>query len=154
MLDRERLDPVPVARDRVTRLELDRLERVGEPPEDPPEGRDQVAKPGRAVDRQRKLAPTERVRLQHPRKAEVVIGVEVGQEHLAQLDEPHVAAEELALSALGAVEEQALAPATDERRSRRALGRRRGAGRPEEDDVEIHGGGLYVPPQKTPQLRR
>ena len=72
--------------------------------------------------------------------------MEMGQEHLAQLHEADVAAEELALRPFGAVEEQALAAATDERRGRCALGRRRGAGRPEEDDVEIHGAGLYVGP--------
>ena len=57
-----------------------------------------------------------------------------------ELEEAHVAAQELALRPLGAVEEQSVAPATDERRGRCALGRRGGTGRPEEDDVEIHGG--------------
>ena len=65
--------------------------------------------------------------------------MEVREEDLAQLDEADVRAQELPLRALGAVEQQPLAAAPDERRGRRALGGRHRAGRPEEDDVEVHG---------------
>ena len=67
--------------------------------------------PGRAVDRDRHLAAAERERLQHPGQPEVVVGVVVGEEDLAQVDQAERRAEQLALGALGAVEEQALAPA-------------------------------------------
>jgi hypothetical protein len=62
------------------------------------------------------------------------------EEDLTELEEAHVAAQELALRPLRAVEEQSVPPATDEGRGRCALGRRGGTGRPEEDDVEVHGG--------------
>ena len=69
-----------------------------------------------------------------------MVRVEVGEEHLLEVDEPHVGAQELPLRALGAVDEQPLASTPDQRRGRCALCRRRGPGRPEEHDVEIHGG--------------
>ena len=71
-----------------------------------------------------------------------MVGVVMRQEDLAQLEQADVAAQQLALRAFGAVEEQAVSPAPDERRGRCALGRRGGTGRPEEDDVEVHGGRL------------
>ena len=70
--------------------------------------------------------------------------MEVREEDLLELDEADVAAQELALRPLGAVEEQPVSPAPDERRGQGALGGRRGSGRPEEDDVEIHGGRVYA----------
>ncbi len=65
--------------------------------------------------------------------------MKVREEDLLELDQPDVAAQELALRPLGAVEEKSVSPAADERRGQGALGRRGGSGRPEEDDVEIHG---------------
>ena len=50
-----------------------------------------------------------------------------------------VTAEELPLSPLRAIEEQAVAAPADECRAECALGRRHGARRPEEDDVKLHG---------------
>ena len=70
--------------------------------------------------------------------------MEVREEDLLELDQPDVAAQELPLRPFRAVEEQPLASAADERRRERALRRRRGPGRPEEDDVEIHGAGFYA----------
>ena len=72
--------------------------------------------------------------------------MEVREEDLLELDEADVAAQELALRALAAVEEEPLAAAADERRRERPLRRRRGSGRPEEDDVEIHGAPILLPP--------
>ena len=67
-----------------------------------------------------------------------MVRVIVGEEDLAQLDEPDVRAQELALGALGAVEEEALAAAADEcRRGRPLRGRHRARGA-EKDDVEVH----------------
>ena len=53
---------------------------------------------------------------------------------------PDVRAQELPLGALRAVDEQPLAAAPDQRRGRCTLCRRRRPGRPEEHDVEVHGG--------------
>ena len=84
------------------------------------------------------LAPAQGERLQHPGQAEVVVGVVVREEDLAQLDEPDVGAQQLALGALGAVEEQPLAAAAHQQRRRRTLRGRHRARGAEEDDVEIH----------------
>ena len=104
---------------------------------------EEVAEPRRPVDRERHVAVAERERLQHPRQAEVVVGVEVREEDLAQIDEADRRAQELALRALAAVEEQPLAAAPHEERARRTpRGRRAGRGA-EEDDVEVHRGRSY-----------
>ena len=55
-------------------------------------------------------------------------------------------AQQLALRPLGAVDEQPVAAAADQGRRGGALGGRRGAGRPEEDDVEVHGRRFYGEP--------
>ena len=137
---RERLEPVAVAFERGADVELDGLDLVGEPPEDAPEAREKVVQPLRPVERQRDLASAQRERLEHPRKAEIVVGVVVGEEDLLEIHETHVALEELPLGPLGTVEEQLVAAPADERGGECALGRRRGSGRPEKDDVEVHGG--------------
>ena len=67
-----------------------------------------------------------------------MVGVEVREEDLAQVDEADRRAQQLPLRALAAVEEQALAAAADEQRRGAALGRRCRAGGAEEDDVEVH----------------
>jgi hypothetical protein len=55
-----------------------------------------------------------------------VVGVEVRDEDLLQLDEADVAAEQLALRPLGAVEEQLLPATAHEGRRKRTLRGRRG----------------------------
>ena len=134
----EGLDPVLVAREHVARPERDELVGIGEPPEHAPQVAEQVGEAGRAVDRDRQLPPAKREGLQHPGEAQEVVGVEVREEDLAELDEPDRRAEHLPLRPLRAVEEQALAPTAHEQRARRAVGRRHRAGRAEKDDVEIH----------------
>ena len=62
------------------------------------------------------------------------------QEDVLEVDEPDVGAEQLPLCPLAAVDEQAIPAAPDERRRRPARRGRRGRGRSEEDEVEIHGG--------------
>ena len=147
MVDGERADLVVAAVERVARRELDRLDRIGEVPEDTPQAREQVAQAGRAVDRQRHLAPAQREGLQHPRQAEVVVGVEVRQEDVLEVDEADVGAQELALRPLAAVDEQPVAAAADERRRGRPLGGGSRARRPEEHDVEVHRASLpWLPP--------
>ena len=84
------------------------------------------------------VAAAERERLQHPRQAEEVIGVEMREEDLLEVGQPDVRALQLPLRPLGAVEEQPLAAAAHEQRGRRALrGRHRGGGA-EKDEVEVH----------------
>ena len=73
-----------------------------------------------AEDLDRHLAPAEREGLQHSGQPEVVIGVVVREEDLAQVDQPDRGPQQLALRSLAAVEQQAVAP----RRTRIALGAR------------------------------
>ena len=77
-----------------------------------------------------------------PGQPEVVVGVVVGEEDLAKLDQARATTEQLALGALRAVEEQPLAPTADEQRGRRTLRRRHRPGRAEEDEVEVHPRGV------------
>jgi len=65
-------------------------------------------------------------------------------EDLFQLGQSDVAAQELALRPLCAIEEKAVASSSDERGGKGTLSRRSGTGRPEENDVEIHGGRFYA----------
>ena len=67
-----------------------------------------------------------------------MVGVEVGEEDLLEVDQAD-RAQELALGALAAVEQQPVAAAADERRGQPALRRGRRAGGSEEQDVQIHG---------------
>ena len=60
------------------------------------------------------LALAQAERLEHPRQPEHVVGVEVGEEDLLELDQPD-RAHELALGALAAVEQQPVAAAPHER---------------------------------------
>ena len=69
-----------------------------------------------------------------------MIGVEMGQEDVLEVDEPDVGSEELPLCPFAAVDEKAIAAASDERRRRPTRRSRRGGGGSEEDEVEIHGG--------------
>src|ERR687891_833304 len=102
---------VVAAVEAVPRPQLDELERIRELSEDPPQRAEEVDEARRAVDRERELAATKRERLQHPRQTEVVVGVEVADEHLGQLRQPHRRAQELTLRSLAAVDEDALAAA-------------------------------------------
>ena len=140
VLDGERLDHILTALEPLARRQLDERERVRQPPEERTQRSEEVADPKRPVHGQRQLvAAAQREGLEHPRQAEEVVGVEVGEEDLLEVDEPAGRALQLPLRPLGAVEEQPLAAAADEQRCGRALrGRHRGR-RPEEDDVKIHG---------------
>jgi hypothetical protein len=68
-----------------------------------------------------------------------VVGVEVRDEDLVQVDEPDGRAKQLALRSLGAVEKESVASAPHEQRRRSALRGRHRARRPQEHKVEIHG---------------
>ncbi len=69
-----------------------------------------------------------------------MIGVEMRQEDVLEVDEPDIGSEELALCPFAAVDEQAIPATPDERRRRPTRGGRRGRGRSEKDEIEIHGG--------------
>ena len=115
-----------------------RARAVGELPEDPLQAAEQVHQPRRPVDRERDLAAAERERLQHPGQAEVVVGVVVGEEDLGQLDQPDGRAQKLALGASPQSTRIRSPPRrTSVAREPAPAGRDR-AGRPEEDEVEIH----------------
>ena len=107
MVDGEGADLVVAAVDHVTRPELDRLDGIGQVAEDAPQAGEQVAEAGGAVERQRHLATAEREGLQHAGQAEVVVGVEVRQEDVLEVDQADVRAEELSLGALAAVDRAA-----------------------------------------------
>jgi hypothetical protein len=136
---RERGEVVAVPLEHCARLELLELDRVRELAEDAPQRGEQLAEPGRPVDRQADLAAAQRERLQHPRQPEEVVGVVVGEEDLAELDEPDRRAEHLALRALAAVEQEPFAAPPDEHGRGGALRRRDRARRAEEHEIEVHG---------------
>ena len=139
MLDRESLDRVFAPLEPLPRLELDDCQRVREPPEERVQPLEQLAQAARPVDRQRRLVPaTQRERLQHPRQAEEVVGVEVREEDLLQVGQADRRPLQLALRPLAAVEQEPLAAAPDEEGRRPALRGRHRGGCAEEDDVEVH----------------
>ena len=132
-------NPVVAAVEHVAGAKLHELEVVGELAEDAPERSEEVGQAGRAVDDERDLAPPQREGLQHPRQAEVVVGVVVREEDLGELHQPDRGAQELALRALPAVEEDALAAAPEQDARQAAFCGRNRAGRPEKDEIEVHG---------------
>ena len=67
-----------------------------------------------------------------------MVGVEVGDEHLVDLEQPD-RAHQLALGALAAVEQQLLAAAAQQRGGQAAARRGRGRGGAGEENVEVHG---------------
>ena len=140
MLHLEGLDDVAIALQPGIRLDHDCRDGVRQPSEDATERPEELYQSFRAVDRERNLATAERERLEHARKAEVVVGVVVREEDLLELHEADIAAQKLPLRPFGAVEEKAIAAPPDERRGEGALRGRHRARRPEENDVQLHGG--------------
>ena len=143
--DREDVEHVAVAREAVAGPQLDQRVLVGELAKDPAQVGEQRSQAGRPVDRDRLLAPAHRERLQHAREPEIVVGVVVREEDLAQVDEPHRRGQELSLRSLAAVEEQPLAAAPyEQRRCSPKRGRHR-TRRPQEDEIEIHASSMDGP---------
>ena len=87
---------------------------------------------------QRAVPAPQAVRLQEPRQPEVVVAVQVGDQDQVEVDQPQAGAQQLALGALAAVDQPALAAARHERRRGAARRRRHGGGRPDEGDVQVH----------------
>jgi len=115
VLDCEGEDPEVAAVASFPRAQLAQIDLVRQLSEDPPQDREEVDESGRPVDGEGHLAPAEREGLQHPRQAEIVVGVVVRQEDVGKLDQAHRRPEELALRALAAVEEDPVAAPADER---------------------------------------
>src|SRR5205823_9105898 len=128
----ERDEPVVAAVELVPGIELVELVRVREvaDPEDARLLGEETTEAAGPVDREQLGPSAERERLQHPRQAEVMVGVEVREEDLAELRQADRRAHELALRSLGAVDEQAVAAVAEEGRRRTPLsGRARQIGR-------------------------
>ena len=136
--DRKRLEPVSWPREDLARLDLDELQRIVEPAEDAAESPEQLVQPGRPVDGQRQLAAAEGERLEHERETPEVIRVVVGQEDLLQLGQADRGAQELALGALGAVDQEPLPAPPQQERRWGPLGRGHRGRSAQENEVEIH----------------
>ena len=137
--DGEGLEPVVVALDDGARAKLHDLERVRQPADHDAERPHQRGRSARPVDGHRDLSAAQGERLQHARQAEDVIGVQVREEDVLEIDEPGVGAEELPLRSLAAVDEEAIPTAPQEGGRGSAGRRRRGRGGAEEDEIEVHG---------------
>ena len=138
VLDVEDDDPVITPVERVARSQLDQLEVVRQLAEDPAKLAEQIDEPRWPVHGERHLAAAQRERLEHARKAEVMVGVIVGDEDLGKLDQADRRAQELALRTFAAVEEHALATTAENRARKAAFRGRNGARGAQEDEVEIH----------------
>ncbi len=114
VVDLERRNPVAVALELVVRLELDEADREGEPADHRPQLLEQAPQPARPVHGELALALAQGERLEHPGQAEHVVGVEVRDQDLLELDQAD-RAHQLALGALAAVHEQSVAAAPHER---------------------------------------
>ena len=135
----KRTDVVAVARQRRRRRAARRARRgYVSFPNTLAERVEEVAKPGRPVDGERHVAHPQRERLEHPGQAEVVVGVEMRDEDVLEVDEADRRAQQLALGSLAAVEEQPVAAAPNEQGRGSAPGGRRAGRGAEEDDVEVH----------------
>ena len=141
------VDLVAVVADGVAGLEVDDLERVAQAPVDDAHRAHERDGPGRAVDGQRRLAVAQLEGLEHPRQPEPVVGVVVGQEDRLHVGQPD-GAQQLALGALAAVEEQPVAAASQQRRREPTAGGRHRASGAGEEEREVHAGQSRVPPDR------
>ena len=137
MLDPHRGHRVAIAADLVAGLHLRDPQLVAQAAVDRAHRAEQVAQPGRAVNRQRPLAVAQVEGLEHAGQPEPVVGVKVGDEHVVELGKAG-RAHELALGPLPAVEEQAIAAAAHEHGGHAAACGRDRPGRAGEEDVEVH----------------
>ena len=128
---------VAVVGDAVAGLEVDDLERVAQAPVDDAHRAHERDGAGRAVDGQRRLAVAQLEGLEHPGQPEPVVGVVVGEEDRLHVGQPD-RAQQLALGALAAVEEQPVAAAAQQRRGQAAAGGRHRAGGAGEEEREVH----------------
>ena len=114
MLDTKGLEPVVGPLEHVAGRELDGVQRVRQPAEERLQPGEQVADALRPVHGQRELgSAAERERLQHPRQAEHVIRVQVGEEDLLDVRQTDGRALQLPLGPFRAVEGEPLAAAAE-----------------------------------------
>ncbi len=139
VVDRDRGDPVPLALNCLSGAQLDEGELERQAAERRLHARDQLAEAGRAVDGEGLGALTQRQGLEHAGEAEPVVGVEVREVDGVEIEQPD-RAQELALRAFAAVEQQLLAASAHEQRGQAAARARRRAGRAGEEDREVHQG--------------
>ncbi len=128
---------VPVVAERLPVVELDELDVVGEPADDPAEGLEQLPQARWADDPQRAFAALEVIGLQQARHPEIVIGVVVRDVDLVHRHEPGRALH-LALRAFAAIEEQPLAAHPRQQAGRGTARGGHRAARAEEDHREVH----------------
>ena len=137
MVDRKGADLIAVVAHGLALLELQELELISDPAEDPAQRADQVPQAGRADQPQRQLPVRQVIRLQQAGDAEVVIGVVVADIDVLDRDQADRVLH-LPLGALPAIEEQSVAAQAGEYRGGRPLrGRQRTTG-PQEHDIEVH----------------
>jgi hypothetical protein len=114
--DVERLDRVPLREvERVAAGQVDDVERVRQAPDHAAHGAQELLGARRPVDGQGPVAVAQGERLDHPHQAEPVVDVVVGEEDDVEVGQPD-GAQELALGALAAVEQQPVAAPPDEHR--------------------------------------
>ena len=123
MVDGERGHLVAVALHRLALVELGDRQLEGQTTIDDAHHAHQLPQAARPVHGQRRAALAQRERLEHPRQPQPVVSVEMRDEHAVYLDESD-RAQQLALRAFAAVEQQAIAPALHQHRGQPAPGRR------------------------------
>jgi hypothetical protein len=139
VVDGERLDAVLPALHAVAGIELVHGERIRQATEEGPQLREEILRARRPVHRDAGLAASaQSERLQHPRQAEEVVGVQMREEDLLEVRQPDDRALQLPLRPLRAVEQQLLAAAAHEEGCRRALRGRHGGRGTEKEKVEVH----------------
>jgi len=125
------LDPFP-------RPELDQLDLVAELAENPPQRLEEAMQPRRPDDPQGRLPLHQVVGLQQPRQPEVVVGVEVGDVDVVDLDQPG-RVDHLPLGPLPRIDQDPATAGPDQHAGGSPPRRGHGAAGAEEDDREIHG---------------
>ena len=118
---------VTVAPHALRGLKLDDIEPVWQATVNDSHHPHQLLQARRPVHAQRLAALAQREGLQHAGQPKPVVGMEVGDEHAVQVQEPD-RAQELALSAFAAVEQQPVAAAPDQHRGQPATRARHRAG--------------------------
>jgi hypothetical protein len=92
VFDREGLYAIAAALEDRVGFEFRRLDGVREPADDALQPGKQVSQTARSVDAERQLSAAQGERLEHPGKAEVVVGVEVREVDLLEFDQADVRA--------------------------------------------------------------
>ena len=137
MSPRHRRDRVAIALEGLSRLEFHEDQLKADPSRDAECGDEQLPQSRRSVDRKRTVTRAQVECLQQPWQSEPVVGVEVRDEDLVEVHETD-RADELALGALAAVEQDPVSAAPHEHRGQTAARGRNRAGRAGEEQREVH----------------